>query len=46
MTTSRVQLTGIVESPVPPERAFMMFTATGERTWARLGSEIPKSGGG
>ena len=35
MTTSHVQLTGIVEIAVPPERAFMMFTTTGERTSAR-----------
>ena len=26
MTTSRVQLTGIVEIAVPPSQAFMMFT--------------------
>ena len=32
--TARVQLTGTVEIALPPEQAFMMFTPSGERTWA------------
>lgn len=35
MTTLRVRVTGIVGIALPPERAFMLFTPSGERTWAR-----------
>ena len=30
----RVRLTGTVEVALPPEQAFVMFTPSGERTWA------------
>jgi hypothetical protein len=29
-----VRLTGVVEVALPPERAFLMFTPSGERTWS------------
>jgi len=35
MTTLRVRVTGTVAIALPPERAFMMFSPSGERTWAR-----------
>jgi hypothetical protein len=38
----RVRLTGTLKIALPTEQAFLMFTASGERTWAQGWEQLPE----